>query len=172
MSYTQADLQVDDILETAEGTLLLATGAGVIRLAPDGAGGYQDAAVSPQLPGPAYHLARAGDNIYAASLDGLYISLSFGRGWSRVPDTPITPYQVVAPCPLWGSCHAIMAGARQGILATSDDNRSPWTWLVGPSPCSPRAWPFRRPTLPMGRYLPAARSASFAARTAGQAGSA
>ena len=125
--------QVDDILETVEGGLLLATGDGVKRLMPDGAG-YSETPTVPQVPGPVYRLATAGDNIYAAGFNGLYISLSFGRGWNRVTDTPTTPFQAVAPCPLWGSCHAVMTGTRQGILATPDDNWKPWAWLPGPSP--------------------------------------
>jgi photosystem II stability/assembly factor-like uncharacterized protein len=48
--------------------------------------------------------------------------------------TPTTSFQAVAPCPLWGSCHAVMAGTRQGILMTPDDNRQPFAWLPGPSP--------------------------------------
>ena len=125
--------QVDDILETVEGGLLLATGDGVVRLMPDGAG-YSEMPIDPPIPGPVYRLATAGDNIYAAGFNGLYISLSFGRGWNRMAGTPITPFQAVAPCPLWGSCHAVMAGTRQGLLATPDDNWQPWAWLPGPSP--------------------------------------
>ena len=125
--------QVDDILETVEGGLLLATADGVKRLMPSGTG-YAEVPAAPQIPGPVYRLATAGDNIYAAGFNGLYISLSFGRGWNRMADTPTTPFQTVAPCPLWGSCHAVMAGTRQGILATPDDNWKPWAWLPGPSP--------------------------------------
>ena len=125
--------QVEDILETVEGGLLLATADGVKRLMPSGTG-YAEVPAAPQIPGPVYRLATAGDNIYAAGFNGLYISLSFGRGWNRMADTPTTPFQTVAPCPLWGSCHAVMAGTRQGILATPDDNWKPWTWLPGPSP--------------------------------------
>jgi TolB protein len=125
--------QVDDILETVEGGLLLATADGVVRLMPDGAG-YVETPASPQVPGPVYRLATAGDNIYAAGFNGLFISLSFGRGWNRMAGTPTTPFQAVAPCPLWGSCHAVMAGTRQGLLGTPDDNWQPWAWLPGPSP--------------------------------------
>ena len=100
---------------------------------PDGAG-YSETPTDPQVPGPVYRLATAGDNIYAAGFNGLFISLSFGRGWNRMADTPTTPFQAVAPCPLWGSCHAVMTGTRQGILATPDDNWKPWAWLPGPSP--------------------------------------
>ena len=126
-------LQVDDILETIEGGLLLATPVGVKRLMPGG-GGYSETPADPQIPGSVYRLAIAGDSIYAAGFSGLYISLSFGRGWNRVADTPTTPFQALAPCPLWGSCHAVLAGTRQGILATPDDNWQPWAWLPGPSP--------------------------------------
>ena len=125
--------QVDDILETVEGGLLLATGDGVRRLTPDGVG-YSVTPTVPQVPGPVYRLATAGDNVYAAGFNGLYISLSYGLGWNRVTDAPVTPFQTVAPCPLWGSCHAVMTGTRQGILATPDDNWQPWAWLPGPSP--------------------------------------
>jgi YVTN family beta-propeller protein len=137
--YTVADLRVEDILATSDGALLLATGAGVLRLTPDGAGGYAADAVSPQAPGPIYRLARAGDNVYAAGLNGLYISLSFGRGWSQAAGTPSTTFQVVAPCPQWGSCHAVMAGGRQGILSTADDNWSAWSWLAGPNPVTTKS---------------------------------
>ena len=129
---------VADILETVEGGLLLATGDGVKRLMPDGAG-YAEVPADPPIPGPVYRLATAGDNIYAAAFNGLFISLSFGRGWNRMADTPITPFQAVAPCPFWGSCHAVMAGTRQGILGTSDDNWQPFTWLPGPSPIPARS---------------------------------
>ena len=125
--------QVDDILETVEGGLLLATADGVKRLMPDG-GGYSEIPTDPQVPGPVSHLATAGDNIYATGFNGLFISLSFGRGWNRMAGTPITPFQAVAPCPLWGSCHAVMAGTRQGVLGTPDDNRQPFAWFPGPSP--------------------------------------
>jgi photosystem II stability/assembly factor-like uncharacterized protein len=125
--------QVDDILETVEGGLLLATADGVKRLMPDGAG-YSETPTTYPVPGPVSRLATAGDNIYAAGFNGLFISLSFGRGWNPIGDTPTTPFQAVAPCPLWGSCHAVMTGTRQGILATPDDNWKPWTWLPGPSP--------------------------------------
>ena len=127
--------QVADILETVEGGLLLATGDGVRRLMPGGAD-YSEIPADPQIPGPLYRLATAGDNIYAAGFNGFFISLSFGRGWNRVPDSQITPFQSVAPCPQWDSCHAVMAGTRQGILATPDDNWQPWTWLPGPRPVS------------------------------------
>ena len=127
--------QVNDILETVEGGLLLATGDGVRRLMPNGAS-YAEMPTDPQVPGSVYRLAAAGDNIYAAGLNGLYISLSFGRGWNRMAGTPVTSFQVVAPCPLWGSCHAVMAGTRQGLLATPDDNWQPFAWLPGPSPVS------------------------------------
>ncbi len=129
---------VEDILETVEGGLLLATEDGVKRFMPNGAG-YSEVPAEPKIPGPVYRLATAGDNIYAAGFNGLFISLSFGRGWNRVPDTPITPFQAVAPCPLWGSCHAVVAGTRQGLLATPDDNWRPWAWLPGPSPVSVRS---------------------------------
>ena len=130
--------QVDDILETVEGGLLLATADGVKRLMPDGAG-YSETPTDPQVPGPVYRLATAGDNIYAAAFNGLFISLSFGRGWNRMAGTPTTPFQAVAPCPLWGSCHAVMAGTRQGLLATPDDNWQPWAWLAAPNPVSARS---------------------------------
>ncbi len=130
--------QVSDILETVEGGLLLATSDGVKRLLPNGAG-YSETPADPPVPGPVSRLATAGDNIYAAGFNGLYISLSFGRGWSRLTDTPITPFQAVAPCPLWGSCHAVMAGTRQGVLGTPDDNWQPWAWLPGPSPVAAKS---------------------------------
>ena len=129
---------VADILETVEGGLLLATGEGVRRFMPDGAG-YTEIPADPPIPGPVVRLATAGDNIYAAGFNGLFISLSFGRGWNRVADTPITPFQAVAPCPLWGSCHAVMAGTRQGLLGTPDDNWQPFAWLPGPSPIPARS---------------------------------
>jgi TolB protein len=129
---------VQDILETVEGGLLLATGDGVRRFMPDGAG-YAETPANPSIAGPVYRLATAGDNLYAAGFNGLFISLSFGRGWHRVPDTPLTPFQAVAPCPLWGSCHAVMAGTRQGLLATPDDNWQPWGWLPGPKPIAAKS---------------------------------
>jgi len=123
--------QVNDLLETVEAALLLATGSGVVRLAPAD-GGYAPAPVAPNIGDAVNRLAIAGDNIYAAAQNGLFISMSFGRGWERVPVTPQTPFRAVAPCPRWGSCHAVMAGAHTGILMTPDDNLRPWRWLNGP----------------------------------------
>ena len=125
--------QVNDILKTADGALLLATGDGVMRWAP-GPGGYTEEPVGSDIAGGVNRLALAGDNVYAAAQGGLFISLSFGRGWERVPDTPETPFRAVAPCPLWGSCHGVLAGTHTGILATPDDNWQPWRWLAGPHP--------------------------------------
>ena len=154
--------QVDDILETVEGGLLLATADGVMRLMPDGAG-YSERPTDPQVPGRVSRLATAGDNIYAAGFNGLFISLSFGRGWNRMAGTPITPFQAVAPCPLWGSCHAVMAGTRQGLLATPDDNWQPWAWLPGPSPVPARSVSPSPRMTPTARCSPAPTSGFSAA---------
>ncbi len=133
-ALTLTSTWIGDMLETADDALLLATNAGVVRLVPDGSGGYQADPVSSPEMGAVQRLAVAGDNVYAAATNGLFLSLSFGRAWERVAETPITSYQAVAPCPQWGSCHAVMAGTRQGILATRDDNLASWQWLPGPGP--------------------------------------
>lgn len=124
-------VQVNDLLQTGEGTWLLATADGVKRLVP-GAGGYTIEAAAPDIAGPVSRLGLAGDNAYAAANAGLYISLSFGRGWQRYADTPATPFSAVAPCPRWGACHALMAGTHTGLIFTPDDNLVPWRWLNGP----------------------------------------
>ena len=112
---------VTDILETYDGVLLLATGDGVKRMAPDGTG-YVEEAVDPNVGAGVNRLAAAGDHIYAAAENGLFITLSDGRRWDRYDETPAVPFHAVAPCPFWGSCHALMAGTHSGLLFTPDDN--------------------------------------------------
>ncbi|MBC8450318.1 MAG: hypothetical protein H8D78_21500, partial [Chloroflexi bacterium] len=124
-------VQVNDILETFEDALLLATNDGVLRLLPVG-GSYVPDTVSPDIEGPVYRLAVAGDHLYAAAQNGLFITLTEGRRWDRYADTPAAPFRAVAPCPDWGSCHAMMAGTHTGILGTPNDNLIPWAWLPGP----------------------------------------
>ncbi|MGQ9491591.1 MAG: hypothetical protein ACUVS6_13020 [Anaerolineae bacterium] len=126
--------QVNDILETGEGSLLLATNDGVIRLVPDGAA-YVEEPVPTDIPGPVERLTRGGDNIFAAAQDGLYISMSFGRGWERYDATPQMPFRAVA----WGGGgRMLMAGTDTGILFTPDDNWVPWHWLRGVRPADVR----------------------------------
>ena len=122
---------VADMLQTADGALLLATGNGVTRLVPAGSG-YAIEPVSPNIPGPVHRLALAGDHIYAAADQGLFITLTDGRRWDRYADTPVVPVRSVAACPDWGWCHALLAGADRGILGTTNDNLVPWRWLAGP----------------------------------------
>ena len=122
---------VADMLQTADGALLLATGNGVARLVPAGSG-YAIELVSPNISGPVHRLALAGDHIYAAADGGLFITLTDGRRWDRYSDTPVAPVRSVAPCPDWGRCHALLAGADRGVLGTTDDNLVPWRWLAGP----------------------------------------
>ncbi|PKO23699.1 MAG: hypothetical protein CVU38_02680 [Chloroflexi bacterium HGW-Chloroflexi-1] len=132
-AYLVTGLLVNDILETYEDVLLLATGDGVMRLVPAD-GGYTADPVTPNISGMVNRLATAGDNVYAAAQSGLFVSMSFGRGWERYSDTPETPFRAVAPCPVWGNCHALMAGTHSGLLGTPDDNLVPWAWLPGPHP--------------------------------------
>lgn len=126
-------VQANDLLSTYDAALLVATTDGVLRLIPDG-GTYVPDAVEPNIADPVYRLALAGDNVYAAAQRGLFISMSFGRGWEQVPGTPATPFRSVAPCPLWGSCHSVLAGTHIGMLSTTDDNLQPWQWQAGPMP--------------------------------------
>jgi photosystem II stability/assembly factor-like uncharacterized protein len=132
--------QVNDLLETAdESALLLASDHGVVRLVRGLAeGDYVPDPVEVNVEGQVNRLATAGDNIYAAAERGLFISLSFGRNWHRVSDTPAMPFRAVAPCPLWGLCHALMAGTHAGLIYTPDDNWQPWSWLSGPHPAQAR----------------------------------
>ena len=119
------------MLQTADGALLLATGNGVARLVPAGSD-YAIEPVSPNISGPVHRLALAGDHIYAAADQGLFITLTDGRRWDRYADTPVAPVRSVAACPDWGRCHALLAGADRGVLGTADDNLAPWRWLAGP----------------------------------------
>ncbi|MCU0500441.1 MAG: hypothetical protein MUC51_01525, partial [Anaerolineae bacterium] len=121
---------VADILQTTDGALLLATTDGVTRLVPAGSG-YVVEPASPNISGPVHRLALAGDRIYAAADQGLFITLTDGRRWDRYADTPVAPVRSVATCPDWGRCHALMVGADQGVLGTADDNLAPWRWLAG-----------------------------------------
>ena len=122
--------QAADLVELADGALLIASDNGVARLARSGAG-YASDPVSPDIAGRVYRLAVAGDHVYAAGQSGLFITLSDGRGWQRYADTPQTVFSSVAVCPLWGRCHALMAGSYLGVLGTLDDNLEPWRWLGG-----------------------------------------
>jgi len=131
--YDLPAARVQDILEAVDGALLLATGDGMMRLRPEGVS-YVDEAVSPDVGAAVNRLAVAGDHIYAAAESGLFITLSDGRRWDRYDETPVVPFRSVAPCPLWGSCHALMAGTQNGLLFTPDDNLEPWRWLPGPHP--------------------------------------
>ena len=126
-------VQVNAILQTADDALLLATTSGVMRLVP-APPGYIEDPVAPNVGAEVTRLAVAGDNVYAAGQNGLFISLSFGRSWQRVTGTPEVAFRAVAPCPLWGSCHAVMAGTYSGLLFTPDDNWQPWRGLPGPHP--------------------------------------
>ncbi len=127
--------QVNDLLETVEGSLLLATNDGVIRLVPNEAG-FVEEPVPADIPGPVERLIRGGDNIFAAAHDGLYISMSFGRGWERYDDTPQMPFRAVA----WGGGgRMLMAGTDVGVVFTPDDNLEPWRWLRGVRPVDVRA---------------------------------
>jgi YVTN family beta-propeller protein len=126
-------VQVNDMLETYEDVLLLATGDGVMRLVPAD-GGYVEEPVSPDIEGPVYRLAAAGDHLYAAAQSGLFITLTEGRRWDRYADTPEIPFLTAAPCPVWGNCHALMAGTHNSLIGTPDDNLAPWAWLPGPHP--------------------------------------
>lgn len=128
LTLTGAD--VTDVLETAEGALLIGTSTGIVRLAP-AAGVYTSEAVSPDVMAGVNRLAVAGDHIYAAAETGLFITLSDGRRWDRYADTPAIAFRSVAPCPQWGRCHAFMAGTYQGVLGTAEDNLTPWRWLGG-----------------------------------------
>ena len=129
-AWSATSLNIYDLLETVEGSLLLATSDGVTRLIPD-AGGFVEAAVAVNIPGTVNRLITGGDNIYAAAQDGLYISLSFGRGWDRYADTPQTPFRAVA----WGGGgRVLMAGTYTGMIYTPDDNLTPWTWQKGLKP--------------------------------------
>lgn len=119
-----------DLLALHDAALLLATDAGIVRLAPH-AGVYAADAVTENIATAVHRLALAGDHVYAAAEDGLYISLSEGRTWQRYADTPAAPFHAAAPCPLWGACHALMAGSDAGLLVTPDDNLQPWRWLSG-----------------------------------------
>jgi photosystem II stability/assembly factor-like uncharacterized protein/WD40 repeat protein len=130
--YRLNSQQVNDMVELYGGALLLATGNGIVRLVPD-ATGYAPDPPTANIATTVNRLAVAGDHIYAAAADGLYISLSEGRTWQRYDDTPAEPFRAVAPCPLWGACHALMAGTDTGILFTQDDNLEPWRWLPGPT---------------------------------------
>ncbi|MGC8782125.1 MAG: WD40/YVTN/BNR-like repeat-containing protein, partial [Anaerolineae bacterium] len=121
---------VTDLVEVADAALLVATENGVARLAPDGAG-YTPEPVALNISGAVHRLAVAGDHVYAAGQNGLFISLSAGRGWQRYADTPSTAFLSVAVCPHWGRCHALMAGSYAGVLGTLDDNLEPWRWLAG-----------------------------------------
>jgi photosystem II stability/assembly factor-like uncharacterized protein len=130
------DILVNDILQTADQeSLLLASDAGMIRLVAT-ADGYLQDPLSPDIEGTVNRLAVAGDNIYAAAEQGLFIALSFGRGWERHANTPQVSFRAVAPCPLWGSCHSLMVGTRTGLIFTPDGNWLPWSWLDGPHPLS------------------------------------
>ena len=133
-AWSATSLNIYDLLETVEGSLLLATSDGVKRLIPD-AGGFVEAAVAVNIPGTVNRLITGGDNIYAAAQDGLYISLSLGRGWDRYADTPQTPFRAVA----WGGGgRALMAGTYTGMIYTPDDNLTPWTWQKGLKPIDAR----------------------------------
>jgi YVTN family beta-propeller protein len=118
-----------DLLETAEGALLVATEGGVTRLtlAPAAAA----PAAIPSIGAAVRRMAVAGDHIYAAAENGLFITLSDGRAWQRYADTPATAFRAVAACPQWGRCHALMASMYLGVLGTPDDNLEPWRWLGG-----------------------------------------
>jgi photosystem II stability/assembly factor-like uncharacterized protein len=122
---------VADMLQTADGALLLATGDGVARLVPADIG-YAIDLVSPNIPGLVHRLSLAGDHIYAAADQGLFITVTDGRRWDRYADTPAMPIRSVAACPDWGRCHALLAGTDRGVLGTADDNLAPWRWLAGP----------------------------------------
>jgi YVTN family beta-propeller protein len=124
-----AGSQATDLLETTAGALLVATEGGVTRLtlAPAAAA----PAAVPSIGAAVRRMAVAGDHIYAAAENGLFITLSDGRAWQRYADTPATAFRSVATCPQWGRCHALMAGAYLGVLGTLDDNLEPWRWLGG-----------------------------------------
>ncbi|MDQ1300198.1 MAG: hypothetical protein QG637_115, partial [Chloroflexota bacterium] len=124
-----AGSQATDLLETAEGALLLATEGGVTRLTL--AAAMAAPAAAPGIGAAVRRLAAAGDHIYAAAENGLFITLSDGRTWQRYADTPATAFRSVAACPQWGRCHALMVGAHLGVLGTMDDNLEPWRWLGG-----------------------------------------
>ncbi len=119
-----------DLLGLHDMALLLATDQGIVRLVPQG-GVYAADPVTENIATAVHRLAPAGDHVYAAAEGGLYISLSEGRTWQRYADTPALPFHAVAPCPLWGACHALMAGSDTGLLFTPDDNLQPWRWLPG-----------------------------------------
>jgi hypothetical protein len=123
-----------DLLETTGGALLVATENGVTRLTVVGAG-FVPEPVSPaagQTIGAAVQrMAVAGDHIYAAAENGLFITLTEGRTWQHYSDTPDTAFRSVATCPNWSRCHALLAGAYLGVLGTLDDNLTPWRWLGG-----------------------------------------
>ncbi|MCX7668456.1 MAG: hypothetical protein N2439_00090, partial [Anaerolineae bacterium] len=121
---------VADLVEVTGTALLIATDNGVARLVPYEAG-YAPEPVAPNIVGRVHRLAVAGDHVYAAAQEGLFITLSDGRGWQRYADTPQTAFLSVAVCPLWGRCHALMAGSYRGVLGTLDDNLEPWRWLSG-----------------------------------------
>ncbi len=121
---------VVDLLGLHDATVLLATDQGIVRLVPQG-DVYVADPVTENIATAVHRLALAGDHIYAAAEGGLYISLSEGRTWQRYADTPALPFHAVAPCPLWGICHALMAGGDTGLLFTPDDNLQPWRWLPG-----------------------------------------
>ncbi len=57
-----ASVQVNDLLETGEGSWLLATTSGVKRLAPSGSS-YTIEPVAPDIVGPVNRLALASDNV-------------------------------------------------------------------------------------------------------------
>ncbi len=139
LTWTEAKrltgVQVNDILETYDGALLLATGDGVLRLVADG-DTYIVQETNPNTGAAVNRLAMAGDHQYAAGENGLFISLSDGRRWDRYADTPTVPFRAVAPCPLWGECHSLLAGTHTGLLFTPDDNLVATRWLPGPHPVS------------------------------------
>ena len=123
-------VHVRDILATYEETLLLATGDGVMRLVVDG-GGYAVQTTDPNVGAGVNRLALAGDHIYAAADNGLFISLTEGRRWDRYDATPAIPFRSVAPCPFWGECHSLLAGTQTGLLFTPDDNLVPRALAAG-----------------------------------------
>ena len=86
------------MLQTADGALLLATGNGVARLVPANSG-YAIETVSPNISGPVHRPALAGDHVYAAADQGLFITLTNGRRWDRYADTPVAPVRSVVACP-------------------------------------------------------------------------
>ena len=133
-AWSATALNIYDLLETVEGSLLLATSDGVKRLIPD-AGGFAEETVTANIPGTVNRLVTGGDNIYAAAQDGLYISLSLGRGWDRYAATPQIPFRAVA----WGGGgRVLMAGTYTGMIYTPDDNLTPWTWQKGLHPMDAR----------------------------------